>query len=67
MSKTAFTKKSSAPLYDFSVVPFTLTIKNLLDILGKAEEHAKEKGDNIEDYLDLQIHPDMKKYVSHPQ
>lgn len=54
---------TSAPLYDFSVVPFTRSIKNLLAILDKAEKHAREAGDNIEDYIQLQIHPDMKKYV----
>lgn len=55
---------TSAPLYDFSVVPFTRSIKSLLTIFDKAEQHAKEKGDNIDDYVELQIYPDMKKYVA---
>lgn len=55
---------SSAPLYDFSIVPFTRSIKSLLAIFDKAEQYAKENGENVEDYINLQIHPDMKKYVS---
>lgn len=55
---------SSAPLYDFSVVPFARSVRSLLAIFEKAEQYAKEKGDNIDDYIELQIHPDMKKYVT---
>lgn len=55
---------ASAPLYDYSVVPFTRTIKNLVAIFDKAEQYAKENGDNVDDYIKLQIHPDMKEYAS---
>lgn len=55
---------ASAPLYDYSVVPFTRSIKNLVAIFDKAEQYAKENGDNVDDYIKLQIHPDMKEYAS---
>lgn len=28
--------------------------------MDKAEQYAKEKDEDVEDYLNLQIHPDMK-------
>lgn len=37
-------------------------MKNLLHCMDKAEAHAKEKGENIEDYIQLQIYPDMKNF-----
>lgn len=49
-----------SPMYDYSIVPFISGMKNLLHCMGKAEQYAKEKGENVEDYADLQIHPDMK-------
>jgi len=51
---------SQTSMYDYSIVPFTRTMKNLLCCMDKAEQYAKEKGENVEDYVDLQIHPDMK-------
>lgn len=55
------TDKVSAPLYDYSVVPFLRTLKNLIHIFDKAEQHAKEKGENVDDYVKLQIISDMKE------
>lgn len=48
-------------MYDYSIVPFIGSMKNLLHCMDKAEQYAKEKGENVEDYVNLQIHPDMKK------
>lgn len=50
----------NSPLYDYSIVPFTRSIKNLLHCMGKAETYAKEKGENVDDYLQLQLYSDMK-------
>lgn len=52
---------ASAPLYDFSVVPFTKSIKGLIAIFDKAEQYAESKGEDVNSYIQLQIHPDMKK------
>lgn len=57
MSKT----EASAPLYDYSIVPFIRTLKNLVYIFDKAEKHAEEKGENVEDYIKLQMISDMKE------
>lgn len=50
----------SPPLYEYSIVPFNRSMKNLLQIMTKAEKHAAEKGENVDDYLKLQIYSDMK-------
>lgn len=51
----------SSPLYEYSMVPFIRSMKNLQACMAKAEDYAKEKGENVDDYVELQIHPDMKK------
>lgn len=48
------------PLYDFSIVPFSNSLKNLLHCLNKAEEHAKSKGEDVNEYKDLRLYEDMK-------
>lgn len=50
---------SSAPLYDYSVVPMTSICKNILACMAKAEAYATEKGENVDDYLKLRIIADM--------
>lgn len=50
----------SSPMYAYAIIPFIRGMKNLLHCMSKAEEYAKEKGENVEDYMNLQIHPDMK-------
>lgn len=51
---------SSTALYDYSIPVFVHMLQNVLAFMTKAEEYAKEKGDNIDDYTELRIHPDMK-------
>lgn len=53
----------AAPLYEYSIVPFVRSMKNLVHVMDKAEQHAKDKGENVEDYTKLKIYPDMKEYV----
>jgi len=41
------------------MVPFIRMMQNLRDIMGKAEEHAKEKQEDVENYAKLRIYHDM--------
>lgn len=54
-------RTESQLLYDSSIALFLRTTKNILHIMDRAEEHAKDKGENIEEYAKLQLYPDMKK------
>ncbi|KAK5073886.1 hypothetical protein LTS08_002015 [Lithohypha guttulata] len=54
---------SSNALYDYSVNIFISSIQNLLVCMTKAEKYAEEQGDNVDDYVQLQIHPDMKNFA----
>jgi len=47
-------------MYAYSIIPFINGMKNTLHCMDKAEQYAKEKDEDVEDYLNLQIHPDMK-------
>jgi len=49
-----------SPMYAYSIIPFINGMKNTLHCMDKAEQYAKEKDEDVEDYLNLQIHPDMK-------
>ena len=51
---------SSAPIYDYSVVPMLAITKNIIACMGKAEAYATEKGANVDDYLNLKIIEDMR-------
>lgn len=51
---------SSAPLYDYSVIPMLTITKNIISCMTKAEAFATEKGENVDDYLNLRIFEDMK-------
>lgn len=50
---------TSAPLYDFTIVPFKKTMQNLLHIMDKAEKYATENGQDVESYTKLRIYADM--------
>ena len=49
----------STGLYDLSVPVFMRGLKNLLNILDKAEAHAKEKGVDADAWLSLRLIEDM--------
>ncbi|MGH6827372.1 MAG: DUF1993 domain-containing protein [Rhizomicrobium sp.] len=46
-------------LYDALIPPLTHMLGGYLSILGKAEAHAKEKGEKVDSYLELRLAPDM--------
>jgi uncharacterized protein len=46
-------------IYDASVPPMAHMLGSFHAILGKAEAHAKEKGENVDSYLELKLAPDM--------
>jgi len=51
-----------APLsfYDISIPTFRNGLETLAQILSKAEQHAKEKGLNVDDYVNASLADDMK-------
>jgi uncharacterized protein len=46
-------------MYDACVPPLTHILGSYLNILSKAEAHAKEKGEKVDSYLELKLAPDM--------
>jgi len=46
-------------IYDACVPPMAHMLGSFHSVLSKAEAHAKEKGENVDSYLDLKLAPDM--------
>jgi uncharacterized protein len=46
-------------IYDASVPPMAHMLGSLHTVLTKAEAHAKEKGEDVNSYLELKLAPDM--------
>lgn len=51
---------SSNAMYDYSIPLFIRMLQNMLACMTKAEKYAQEHGENIDDYIELRIHSDMK-------
>lgn len=51
----------NVPLYEYSIAIFLNTMKNLAYVLNKAEQHAKDNGEDVEKYTKLKIYPDMRE------
>lgn len=46
-------------IYDACVPPMAHMLGSFHSVLTKAEAHAKEKGENVDSYLELRLAPDM--------
>ena len=46
-------------IYDACVPPLTHMLGSFHSVLTKAEAYAKEKGENVDSYLELRLAPDM--------
>lgn len=46
-------------IYDACVPPMAHMLGSFHSVLGKAEAYAKEKGENVDSYLELRLAPDM--------
>lgn len=46
-------------IYDASVPPLAHMLGSFHSVLTKAEAHAKEKGEDVNSYLELRLAPDM--------
>ena len=46
-------------IYDACVPPMAHMLGSFHSVLAKAEAHAKEKGENVDSYLELRLAPDM--------
>lgn len=51
----------NVPLYEFSATIFVKSLRNLAHILDTAEQYAKDKGEDVEKYTKLKVHPDMRE------
>jgi hypothetical protein len=57
----------SVSLYDISIPTYRRGLQNLASFLGKAEAHAKARGDDLAVYAEARLAPDMHPFTRQVQ